>query len=120
MADSRTPAGFSPATVIRCESYAKFFQPRDPDYPAALDVIVMMMFVFFSSIAFCKSSTCSFFLTPAGYIIRKNGSNPIGFVKAGFILIKTTHFTIDPIFEGIFEITTENSPIRPVKKDEKG
>ena len=52
--------------------------------------------------------------------IRKNGSNPIGSVKAGLLLSKTAHFTIDPVFEGISEIIAENPPIRPVKNDEKG
>ena len=50
-------------------------------------------------------------------VIRKIRSNPIGSVKAGFFLTKTFHFTIDPIFEGIFKIISEKTPIRPVKKD---
>jgi len=52
--------------------------------------------------------------------IRKNGFNPIGSVKAGFILLKISHFTIDPIFEGISKIIVEKPQIRPVKKDGMG
>jgi len=73
------------------------------------------------SVRMLKCSFHSFLSTPHWLqVIRKNGSIPIGSVKAGFILIKTSHFMIDPIFKGISEITTENPPIRPVKKDEKG
>ena len=50
--------------------------------------------------------------------IRKNGFNPIGSVKAGFILSKIIYFTIDLIFEGISKIIPEKHPIRPVKPDE--
>jgi len=52
--------------------------------------------------------------------IRKNGFNPIGSVKAGFILLKISHLTIDLTFVGISKILAEKPPIRPVKKDEKG
>ena len=52
--------------------------------------------------------------------IRKNGFNPIGSVKAGLFRIKTVHFTIDPIFEGISKILPEKPQIRPVKTDGKG
>jgi hypothetical protein len=68
-----------------------------------------------------KCSFHPFLSTPRWLqVIGKNGSNPIGSVKAGFILIKTSHFTIEPIFEGILKIIAEKPRIRPVKKDEKG
>jgi hypothetical protein len=74
-----------------------------------------------SRVVFCKSSNCSFFFDPHGLqVIRKNGFNPIGSVKAGLFLSKTAHFTIDPIFEGISKILPQKPPIRPVKKDGKG
>jgi len=73
------------------------------------------------SMRMLKCSFYSFLSTPHWLqVIRKNGSNPIESVKAGLFLPKTSHFTIDPIFEGISEILPEKPPIRPVKKDEKG
>jgi len=73
------------------------------------------------SVRMLKCSFHSFLSTPRWLqVIGKNGFNPIGSVKAGFILIKTSHFTIDPIFWGISEIIAEKPRIRPVNKDEKG
>ena len=53
-------------------------------------------------------------------VMRKNGFNPIGFVKAGLFLTKIFDFTHCPRFWGIFKIMPEKLPIRPVEKDEKG
>jgi len=53
-------------------------------------------------------------------VIGKTRFNPIGSVKAGFILSKIIYFTIDLIFEGISKIIPEKHPIRPVKPDENG
>ena len=67
----------------------------------------------------CRSEF-SFFTPRWLQVIRKNRFNPIGFVKAGLFPAKIVHFTICPIFEGIFKIIPEKPQIRPVKKDEKG
>ena len=52
--------------------------------------------------------------------MRKNGFNPIRFVKAGLFLTKIFDFTHYPRFGGISKIIPEKLPIKPVKKDEKG
>ena len=51
--------------------------------------------------------------------MRKNGFNPIRFVKAGLFLTKIFDFTHYPRFGGISKIIPEKLPIKPVKKDEK-
>jgi hypothetical protein len=50
-------------------------------------------------------------------VIRINGSNPIGSVKAGLFLVKAVDFTIYPIIWEISKIILEYPPIRPVKTD---